>query len=198
VELAARYIQGINLGIHTFVRIVPDVSNNHSLQHLGLGGSDQITFGGYPVGPLGGSMGSLFKGLNNSSDFNVDSSDFAGSITINKPDQYASQAEFEQAILKGYISMPSNLGAYSILGGNPSLAGQVISNNVSSDLLLKAGVSKGEIKSIYGTFPNQKFGPYAPGVGIGLPDQKLNSFLDNLSALQLGLQSLLNYLKAKD
>jgi len=197
VELAAKSLELSPVGIHTFIRITSDPSNNNSLQHLGIS-SDKITLGAYPVWGL---LGTLYKGMNAETDFNVNPSKLVGSVTVNKPAQYQSQTEFEQAILGEYISLPSNLGAYAWLFGDPSTnGGQVISNNLPSHLLLQVGVPPEEINLIRNTFPSHFGGylkPLAPGVGVGLPSQRANSIVDALGALQSKLQSLFDYLKEK-
>lgn len=197
VELVGRYIPGTaNIGVHTFLLITPDASNNNSLGHLGMQGESKLTIGAYNNGGWRSILfGNLYKRTNHKSDYDVDPSKYAGRITIAKPSQYETQEEYEQAILRGHIGADSDLGAYTALAGGPG--GQVNSNNYPSDLLLNAGVSRSQINALSGTFSGNLIKPWAPGLGVGISGyQHTNSAVNYGQSFVSSMGSTLNALSS--
>jgi len=148
-------------GVHIFIRI----SNTEAdISKLGQNvDKSKLTLGGYPNKNV--ITGDLMKGVNNSDDLgttdNASDKRFVYSSVIDKPDQYKSQKDFEQAIIDTYGNLPDDNGKYSAL----SIGSQRNSNNFSSTVLQGAGVSSEKLRDIRNQVPG---GSIIPGYNENL------------------------------
>ncbi len=169
VELVTRPVETVPVGSHAFVMITNSPEDAAKLVDVpGLQDKTKITFGGYIDGDF--MTGDLVKQMNNDYDFTLPESRYVTRTEILKPEHYASQAEFENAVLRSFSNLPDRFGAYSPLG-HPISREQANSNNVASTVLLNAGVDRSTVMS--GLTPSQAI--LTPGIGSRPPERQAPS-----------------------
>lgn len=177
VELVTRSVNplGAPAGAHAFVLITNNAQDASQLIDVpGVNDKTRITLGGYAsLGSPFQDLGDLVKRANDHSDYDLPENDYISRSVITKPQQYSTQADFENKILSEFNSMPDALGAYSFLG-NPRVSRQANSNNVTSALLLRAGISSDAIITTARPGLNSQLRG-APGLGTGLPPNQNQS-----------------------
>ncbi|MEK7612175.1 MAG: RHS repeat-associated core domain-containing protein [Patescibacteria group bacterium] len=159
-------------GAHTFIAVFPENPKTGS----------PFTLGGYTTGQ------DLFKAING--DYNYAFGDDKKGVTqvVVNPTNGLSVEEFDQKILQSYNALPNVITGDSYgFGGQIKITGNPNSNNVATDILLGAGVSKGAInsyqKQLYGN--NLKF---TAGLGQSAFSQ---SYIQQLSSILSSLQDAL-------
>ena len=169
VELVRRPVgeENLTIGAHAFVLITNNLDDARGLMDVpGVADKTKITLGGYTSeqGWIQGAFGDLVKHANYTDDYDMPESRYLSRVTIQKPEAYRSQSEFENAVLQSYLNLPDNMRAYSFLA-HPTYAHQANSNNAASTILLNAGVPQDQIVSGLSSFGLAR----TPGLGVRIP-----------------------------
>ena len=164
VELVTRPVYSDAIGAHAFILITNNSAAAANFQGLPstMQNPTRITLGGYTDNFV---AGDLYKGINNSRDYDLSTSEYIERTEIVAPQQYeGNQTAFENAVIRSYNSMPTTIGHYSLFGV-PGFAGVGNSNNFATSILRGAGVDSSVIR---GYRPLSLLPMQTPGLGTSL------------------------------
>jgi hypothetical protein len=193
--LVSRPIDGAigSVGAHTFLAVVPE--NPGTIGSInGVNTGQAFTLGGYTSG-----NGDLFRRANAGSDYAYAFGDQKGaSQVIVVPPKGISAEEFDQRVVGSYNSMPGTISDSYGFMGQKRLTENPNSNNVTTDILLGAGVSTRQINNYQGQLFASNFPRVTPGLGTSASAPTYSQSLGaTLNSLKSALTQLLGVLSSK-